>query len=430
MPRVSSFSTQASTTDARSSLIERVAQSRYIAKSARLHDLLVYLCDRVMHDGAIEIHEQEVGHAVFGRAKDYDTALDNIVRVHASTLRKRLEQFFAEEGLAEPLIIELPKGNYAPVFRERPLPEAALPVPEPPVAPQPPRDARLRIAAGLAVLFACTSLFLLWRVATVAKPVTDQPAALAPAVRSFWSGVFLPNQKTDIVLDDAALGLYQELDGRPISLSEYFDRSYLRRLGEKPGLKSLDSEIASPLLLKRQSSYSSISLLWQFSHTASALGSDWAPHFARDYAFRELKTNRAILLGNSRSNPWIEQFQNELGIRWLYDAPAGIYYPVDTWSNSAQYHPAGVHPDGYSSIALVPNLSGTGNMVILSGTGGAAAASAAAFLVDGERMTQLLAKLPGAPNGQFPYFEALLKIPSRSRLPKDAELVICRPTRK
>jgi hypothetical protein len=429
VPRVSSFSTQASATDARSSLIERVAQSRYIAKSARLHDLLVYLCDRVMNDGAIEIHEQEVGHAVFGRAKDYDTALDNIVRVHASTLRKRLEQFFAEEGLAEPLIIELPKGNYAPVFRERPLPEAALPVPEPPVAPQPPRDARLRIAAGLAVLFACTSLFLLWRVATVAKPVTDQPT-LPPAVRSFWSGVFLPNQKTDIVLDDAALGLYQELDGRPISLSEYFDRSYLRRLGEKPGLKSLDSEIASPLLLKRQSSYSSISLLWQFSHTASALGSDWAPHFARDYAFRELKTNRAILLGNSRSNPWIEQFQNELGIRWLYDAAAGIYYPVDNWSNSAQYHPAGVHPDGYSSIALVPNLSGTGNMVILSGTGGAAAASAAAFLVDGERMAQLRAKLPATPNGQFPYFEALLKIPSRSRLPKDAELVICRPTRK
>ena len=342
-----------SASNARSSLVDRVTQSRYIAKSARLHDLLVYLCDRVINENVAEIHEQEVGNAVFGRPKDYDTALDNIVRVHASTLRKRLEQFFAEEGLAEPLIIELPKGNYAPVFRERP---ASPLIPDPPAVQPPVRDPRLPIYAALAVLFACTSLFLFWRLEFPASPAT-----LAPAVRDFWSGVFAPNQKTDIVLDDAALGLYQELDGRPVSLSEYFDRSYLRRLGEKPGVQGLDKEIASSLLLKRQSSYSNISLLGQFSHTAAALGSDWAPHFARDYAFRELKTNRAILLGTSRSNPWIEQFENQIGIRWLYDAAASIYYPVDTWAGPAQtYRPTGDHPDGFASIALVPNLSGTG----------------------------------------------------------------------
>src|SRR2546423_13881306 len=105
-------------------LVERVAASRYLAKSARLRDLLVYLSDRVLIGSASEIHEQEIGHRVFGRPTDYDTGADNIVRVHASTLRKRLEQYFAEEGAAEPLILEIPKGNYAPVFRKRESPAA------------------------------------------------------------------------------------------------------------------------------------------------------------------------------------------------------------------------------------------------------------------------------------------------------------------
>jgi hypothetical protein len=426
--RVSSLQT---TSDTHAQLIERIAQSRYFAKSARLRDLLEYLCDRVLNEGAAEIHEQEVGHAVFGRPKDYETALDNIVRVHASTLRKRLEQYFIEEGRGETLTIELPKGNYAPVFRERTASvitpaEIAVapivlekPVPEEPViaAPSPEQKPWITILAAAAALFASTTLVLLWQRsggnAAVQTPSTSLPAS----VRAFWSAVFIPNQKTDIVLDDAALALYQELDGRPIALSEYFDRSYQRRLVDKSSLNSI--------ALKRQSSYASVSLLYQLSRTAAALNSDWAPHFARDYAFRELKNDRAILLGNSRSNPWIEPFDNRVGIHWQYDSGSGIYYPVD----AQPYKPAGDHPDGYCSIALLPNLGGTGSVVVLSGTGGAATAAAGAFLTDAESMSQLKAKLPAAANGQFPNFEALLRVPSRSRRPKDVEIVIARPVK-
>jgi len=79
-------------------LVERLAASTYFNKSARLRDLLVYLTERVLEDEAVEIHEQEVGHRVFGRARDYDTAADNIVRVHASMLRKRLDQYLSPKA--------------------------------------------------------------------------------------------------------------------------------------------------------------------------------------------------------------------------------------------------------------------------------------------------------------------------------------------
>src|SRR5258706_3663947 len=120
--------------DARKLVIERVVSSRYMNRSARLRDLLLYLTTRVLEDEVFEIHEQEVGHKVFGRPANYDTGSDNIVRVHASMLRKRLEQYFAEEGAPESVIIDIPKGNYAPLFREREEAPPLITVPHPPPA--------------------------------------------------------------------------------------------------------------------------------------------------------------------------------------------------------------------------------------------------------------------------------------------------------
>src|ERR1700675_4649473 len=99
-----------------SALLQRVLWSRLIEKSVRIRDLLVYVSDRLLQDPAAEIHEQEIGHKVFGRDADYDTGADNIVRVTASQARKKLEQYFASEGAGEPIILEIPKGQYAPVF--------------------------------------------------------------------------------------------------------------------------------------------------------------------------------------------------------------------------------------------------------------------------------------------------------------------------
>ena len=421
----------ASIADSRKLLAERIAQSRHLAKSARLRDLFVYLCARVLDDGAVEIHEQEVGHAVFGRPKNYETALDNIVRVHASTLRKRLEQFFADEGREEPVLIELPRGNYAPVFRERGIPPAeslTLPVPPETDIPVKRQDRSLRLLAALTALFAMSTLLLTWRLQVASRPAAST-TSLSPAVKEFWSAVFQPHEKADIVLDDAALGLYQELTSRRIALSEYFDRGYLRSLGERNATEPLDPKAAGAIVLKRYSSYADANLLWQLSHMAAALTSDGAVHFARDYSFRELKSNRAILLGNSTSNPWVERFESHLGIRWEFDRKAGIYYPLDAWAgkrDDQHYRAMGEHPDGYGAVALLPNLGGTGSVLILSATGGSAMNTVGAFLTDEQSIASLKARLSPSKNVVFPSFEALLKIPSRSRLPHDAEILICR----
>ena len=402
--------------DARKSLVERVAGSRHLKRSARLRDLLLYLTDRVVEEDAREIHEQEVGHRVFGRPADYDTSADNIVRVHASTLRKRLEQYFAQEGVDEPVVIEIPKGNYAPVFVERPpeLPAVTAPLPGQPASRQ--RDWRLWALSAAAVLFACSTLYLLVRTPRTKPAVTSSSAR--PTVELFWSQVFQPGRAADIVLDDAAVGLYQELSGTPLSLSDYFDRSYL---------SSVPNAGSSAIVKHRQTSFASANLLWKlFQLTGS--GQPTTLRFARDYSFRDLRANNAVLLGNSRSNPWIEPFEARLGLRWMFDPGAGTYYPVDTWSSGRKYQGSETR-EGYFAVSLVPNLAQNGNVLIVSATGGSALNSGTDFLADEESVRSLRAMLPRAKTGVFPAFEALLKVKGRGGMPKDATVVFCRTPR-
>jgi hypothetical protein len=409
------------TANARKLLIERVAASRYIHRSARLRELLLYLAERVLADEAAEVHEQEVGHDVFGRPADYDTTSDNIVRVHASMLRKRLEQYFASEGADEPLILEIPKGNYAPVFRERPEP--------PPIAPalEPAGRAtgrRVWALGALTAALACSTAYLL---ATRPAPALGVVSSKSPTVRLFWSQLFRPGRTTDVVLDDATVALYQELTGKTLSSSEYSDKSYLRNLAATAAASNLDEQVVA-LFKRRNSSFADANFLWKLLQVAGAGPGQTALRFARDYSFRELRADNAVLLGNRRSNLWVEAFEPKVGLRWTYDAAGESYYPVDTWNGGKSYHSdtSGDTREGYCGISLLPNLGGTGTVLIVSGTGGSSINGGADFLADEHALSALRKKLPTAKDKQFPYFEALIRVEGRSASPRNSTIVLCR----
>lgn len=105
------------TVEERRALIERVAASSQFRRSARLRDFLLYVGGQSLKEGCPEIHEQEIGTKVFGRSSTYDRSQDNIVRVNATELRKRIEAYFAsEEGAHETLILEIPVAVTSRLF--------------------------------------------------------------------------------------------------------------------------------------------------------------------------------------------------------------------------------------------------------------------------------------------------------------------------
>jgi hypothetical protein len=114
--------------DPRWQLVQRVAASQFFAKGPKLRAFLLYICENSLLGKNENLSTQLIGTRVFGRNPDYIPSEDNIVRVEARELRKRLAAFFASEGSSEPIIIEIPKGNYAPVFRPREMVSEPRPV--------------------------------------------------------------------------------------------------------------------------------------------------------------------------------------------------------------------------------------------------------------------------------------------------------------
>src|SRR5262245_5878127 len=104
--------------------LERVLGSAGFVRNERLSRFLRYLVDRHLEGKDEEIKESLIGVEVFGRRPDYDPKLDSIVRTEAGRLRARLTDYYASEGAADPVIIEVPKGGYVPVLRSAEPPRA------------------------------------------------------------------------------------------------------------------------------------------------------------------------------------------------------------------------------------------------------------------------------------------------------------------
>src|SRR6202158_311981 len=103
--------------DKRWQLVQRIISSQPFQKSTRLRDLLQFITEQTIHGKAHELTEQHIGNALFHKPSDYSPLEDSSVRVHARQLRLKLHEYFNEEGRNEPLILDIPKSSYAPVFR-------------------------------------------------------------------------------------------------------------------------------------------------------------------------------------------------------------------------------------------------------------------------------------------------------------------------
>src|SRR5579862_6363952 len=84
--------------DPRWQLARRIALSEGFSRSRLLQDFLLYIVDRELSGRTDDITEQQIGVRVFGRAEGYDSNEDNIVRGYARNLRKRVDEYFADEG--------------------------------------------------------------------------------------------------------------------------------------------------------------------------------------------------------------------------------------------------------------------------------------------------------------------------------------------
>uniref|UniRef100_Q01RD0 Malectin domain-containing protein n=1 Tax=Solibacter usitatus (strain Ellin6076) TaxID=234267 RepID=Q01RD0_SOLUE len=134
--------------DDRKAALTAVLQSKEFTRAPALAKLLKYLCEKTFEGRVHEIKEFSIATEVYGRSENFGEKRDSVVRVEMSRLRKRLVNYYGDEGIGQALRIVIPAGTYAPEFE--PTATAVAMPPDLPAAPPSPRGKYALITATAA----------------------------------------------------------------------------------------------------------------------------------------------------------------------------------------------------------------------------------------------------------------------------------------
>lgn len=94
--------------------VERIAQSKPFICSRRMQRFLSYIVEAELTNSRDSLKESILGVEVFDRTPGFDPKEDPIVRVEARRLRAKLQEYYDNYGVADPVFIQVPKGGYIP----------------------------------------------------------------------------------------------------------------------------------------------------------------------------------------------------------------------------------------------------------------------------------------------------------------------------
>src|SRR6058998_1005019 len=99
--------------------LNRILASKTFSQVDRLKRFVSFIVQEAVAKRGGDLKEYVIGVQVFGKEASFDPRTDPIVRVQARRLRARLAKYYSEEGRADQVIVDIPKGGYAPLFSRR-----------------------------------------------------------------------------------------------------------------------------------------------------------------------------------------------------------------------------------------------------------------------------------------------------------------------
>ena len=96
--------------------LEHLLASPLFHSSKRYGQFLRLVVARALDGQGSQLKERVLGIEIFERQADYDTNTDPIVRVTAAEIRKRLDQYYQDPKHSQEIRLFLPSGSYAPQF--------------------------------------------------------------------------------------------------------------------------------------------------------------------------------------------------------------------------------------------------------------------------------------------------------------------------
>src|SRR5882757_6619813 len=96
--------------------VQRVLHSAQFRRAPKLQRFLSLICEYHFTNRSQDISEFLIATEAFGKGAAFDPSQDSLVRVQAREARRRLREYYQDEGKDSRLVLDIPIGSYAPVF--------------------------------------------------------------------------------------------------------------------------------------------------------------------------------------------------------------------------------------------------------------------------------------------------------------------------
>jgi hypothetical protein len=390
--------------------IAKLTSSSVLNGSESLCNLLRFLAKQTLDHPGSAVKEYHIATEVLGRTTDFDPRLDSAVRVQTGRLRSKLAEYYANEGIADPVFVKIPRGSYHLAFHNRqPEPTPVFKRADTPTSHRSPRQSMtivlvsLVAAVGtLAVDFALRSAFS-----------HGSAGESADAIEALWVRFFEGSEPPLVVYSNAAFV------GRPETGLRYFNSAtdsntdtnsvildHYTGVGEVMAIHELDQLFATwhrAMRLKRGRL-----LTWDDAKASNVvfIGSP-----SENLSLREMPGTQDFIFKVASEGPR----KGDLSIVNVHPRPG----------EASTYFPSQALPirEDYAVVSLVPGLTNTQHALVLAGLTTLGTQAAAEFVCRPERLEELLSVLGARSKRPFPQFEAVLRVRVSGGVPVQSDLV-------
>jgi hypothetical protein len=382
--------------------------------------LLRYLAEHSLDHPGIALKEYQIATEVLGRPAGFDPQSDSTVRVQAGRLRVKLAEYYGQEGIDDPVLVEIPKGSYALTFTLRPLKSGGPVLAATAVEQQGKNVPILSSNRGWPIAVVVLSVLLASSFITSAILLSQRPRVQSaagqnapPELQLFWNRFVTSPQQPWVIFSNGSFV------GRPETGMRYFNPASDQRT----------------FILDHYTGVGEVLAIHQLDHAFEMLNRPLRVKRGALFSLDDAKNNDLIFVGSPSENltlldiPGTRDFvfqrlnsgprKGDLAVINVHPQPAEQKFFVGTPANQPT-------TDDYAIVSLLPGLDPSRSILILAGATTFGTQAAVEYVCRQDDLKTLLQHLNVSRPADLKPFEAVLHVKIAHGVPVTADLIALR----